>query len=131
MDIFEQIAERRIAEAVERGDLAALPGAGRPLELDDDPLVAPELRVAYRILKNAGYVPEEVRLLAELNSAEQLLRQALDGEERAAASARVRVLLGRLNSGRATLLQAEADYFARLLERLEGRGSGTSGPPRG
>jgi len=51
--MFELIAEQRIAEAVERGELDDLPGAGRPLELGpldlgEDPLVPEDLRLAYR-----------------------------------------------------------------------------------
>ena len=57
---LELIAERKIEDAVARGDLQGLPGEGRPLELADDPLVPEELRMANRILKNAGYVPREV-----------------------------------------------------------------------
>ena len=49
------LAERKIEEAIERGEFESLPGAGRPLDLDDlDPLLPEELRMAYRILKNAG-----------------------------------------------------------------------------
>ena len=118
MDIVDQIVERKIAEAVERGDFDDLPGAGRPLEIEEDLLVPAELRVAYRLLKNAGYVPDEVRLFAELRSAEQLLMQASAEEERVAATARLRVLLERLGSGRAMPMQAQADYFERLVERL-------------
>ncbi len=55
------IAERKIAEAIANGELDGLPGAGKPLDLDDDPLVPEDLRMAYRILKNAGYAPAEVR----------------------------------------------------------------------
>lgn len=76
------------------------------------------LRVAYRLLKNAGYVPDEVKLFAEIRSAEQLLMQASAEEERVAATARSRVLLERLGSGRAKPMQAQADYFERLVERL-------------
>ena len=54
------MAERKIAEAVANGELDNLPGAGKPLELDDDALVPEELRMAYRVLKNAGYAPAEV-----------------------------------------------------------------------
>jgi hypothetical protein len=118
VDIVDQIVERRIAEAIERGDFDDLPGAGRPLELDDDPLVPGELRVAYRIMKNAGYVPDEVRLLAELRSAEQLLMQARHEEERVAAGARLRILLERLGSGRAVTMRVQSQYFERLVERL-------------
>jgi hypothetical protein len=50
---LEWIAERRIADAVSQGELDNLPGAGRPLELDDDALVSADMRMAHRILKNA------------------------------------------------------------------------------
>ena len=56
---FETIAERRIAEAVAHGEFDGLPGAGRPLEFDDDSMVPLELRMAHRILKNAGFLPDE------------------------------------------------------------------------
>ena len=50
---LEWIAERKIAEAVSQNEFDNLPGAGRPLELDDDALVPEEMRMAHRILKNA------------------------------------------------------------------------------
>ncbi len=58
--LINQIAERRIQSAIDDGKLDDLPGKGKPLELDDDSLVPEELRVAYRILKNAGYLPPEL-----------------------------------------------------------------------
>ena len=58
---LELMAERRIAEAVSRGELDHLPGAGRPLDLHDDPLVPEDLRIACRILKNAGYSLSEAQ----------------------------------------------------------------------
>jgi len=118
VDIVDQIVERRIAEAVGCGEFDDLPGTGRPLELDDDPLVPAELRVAFRIMKNAGYVPDEVRLFAEIRSAEQLLMQARHAEERVAAGARLRILLERLGSGRAVTMQVQSQYFEQLVERL-------------
>jgi hypothetical protein len=118
VDILDQIVERRIAEEIGRGDFDDLPGAGRPLTLDDDQLVPEELRVAFRIMKNAGYVPDEVRLFAELRSAEQLLMQAGRDEERVAASARVRLLLERIGAGRAVTMQVQSQYFEQLVERL-------------
>jgi hypothetical protein len=122
MDLLDQLAEARIAEALARGDFEDLLGAGRPLELDDDALVPEELRVAYRVLKNAGYAPEEVRLLGELRSAEALILQATRPEERTAATARLRLLLDRLGAGRAGSLRLQQEYFERLLERLDGAG---------
>ncbi|HUQ75043.1 MAG TPA: DnaJ family domain-containing protein [Burkholderiales bacterium] len=71
--MFDQIAEQKIAEAIARGELDDLPGAGRPLELDDDAHVPEDLRVAYRILKNAGYVPPEAEALSEIGALEQFI----------------------------------------------------------
>jgi hypothetical protein len=71
--MFELLAERKIAEALADGEFDDLPGAGQPLALDDDPLVPEELRLAYRILKNAGYVPPEVQSLNEIAALERLV----------------------------------------------------------
>jgi hypothetical protein len=58
---LELIAERRLEEAIERGEFDDLPGAGQPLDLDDlDPSLPEDLRLAYRILKNAGMSPADM-----------------------------------------------------------------------
>lgn len=36
MDIMATIAERKITEAIARGDLDSLAGAGKPLAMDED-----------------------------------------------------------------------------------------------
>ena len=66
--MLEFIAEQRIAEAIANGELDDLPGAGKALDLDDNALVPEELRVAHRILKNAGVAPPEVKKLAVLKA---------------------------------------------------------------
>jgi hypothetical protein len=71
--MFDQIAEQKIAEAIARGELDDLPGKGKPLELDDDAHIPEDLRVAYRILKNAGFVPPEVDSLREVGELERLV----------------------------------------------------------
>lgn len=50
------IAEERIRQAAARGEFDDLPGQGKPLDLDDDPLAPLELRTAWRLLKGAGLV---------------------------------------------------------------------------
>ena len=57
---FDRIAEERIARALAAGEFDALPGRGRPLDLGDDLLVPAEVRMANRILKNAGCLPPEL-----------------------------------------------------------------------
>jgi hypothetical protein len=103
------LAERNIEEAIARAELDDLPGAGRPLELDDDRLVPQEVRLAYRILKNAGYVPPEVDELREIGVLERLVRQ---GSADAAARARALKKLALLKT------KIEAAYYARALARL-------------
>ena len=82
MALFDLLAERKIAEAVSRGELDDLPGAGKPLVLDDDASIPEDLRVAYRILKNAGFVPPEVQHLNQIGQLERLLQAGADGAEK-------------------------------------------------
>lgn len=116
------LVERRLEEAAANGELSNLPGEGRPLDLDDDAMVPAELRVAYRILKNAGFVPPELEDVAEV----QRLIGAIERGEVEPGSRRLRALLVRLEaSGRpATASKAWQDYEAALQRRLEGEGSG-------
>jgi hypothetical protein len=130
MDLLEQIAESRIQDAIARGELRDLPGAGRPLQLDDDSAIPEELRAAYRLLKNAGFLPPELQLRRELREAEQLLQQLPPGE-RSRARARLELLQLRLAASRhhAPNLLLEDQYRQRLLERLE-PGAPAPGPRR-
>ncbi len=122
MLLLERIAEERISDARDRGDLAGLPGEGRPLPAEDLELVPRELRPAYRLLKNAGYLPEDVALRRDIADAEALLHAARDSEERAEASARLRLLLNRLGSQRAVSLATQERYYQRILARVEAAG---------
>jgi len=54
------IAERKIAEAIQNGNLNVDAWKGKPLPKEDDRLVPADLRMAYKILKNAGYLPPEI-----------------------------------------------------------------------
>ncbi len=120
MNPIDQIAETRIREAIERGELSGLPGEGRPLQLDDDSAIPEELRAAYRILKNAGFLPPELQLRKELHEAEHLLQQ-LPESERSRARVRLELLQLRLAANRRQPINLllEDHYRQRLLERLE------------
>ena len=50
------VAEGKIREAMAEGVFDDLPGTGRPLKLDEDAHIPPEARLAYKILKNSGYI---------------------------------------------------------------------------
>ena len=92
MWLIDKIAEEKIRQALERGELQNLPGEGRPIELDDDSHVPPELRAGYRILKNAGFIPPEMALRKEIAQVEALIQMAQEAELKTRLSKKLNLL---------------------------------------
>lgn len=84
MWLIDQLAEQHILSALEKGELSGLRGEGKPLQLDDDSQVPAELRTAYRLLKNSGFLPPELESRREALALVDLLRQ-LDPDDQQAA----------------------------------------------
>ncbi|RMH95483.1 MAG: DUF1992 domain-containing protein [Calditrichaeota bacterium] len=82
MDILQKIAEERIREAIENGVFDNLPGKGRFIDLSDYFRVPPHLRMAYSLLKNAGYIPVEIELKKEIEMLKEKWRCCTDEEEK-------------------------------------------------
>jgi hypothetical protein len=82
MDTFAKIAEARIRDAIERGELDNLAGKGKPLALEDSSRVPEDLRAGYLLLKNAGFLPEEMAARKEMVTLEALIDACSDPEER-------------------------------------------------
>ena len=119
MSIFGKLAEERIKEAAERGDFNDLPGRGQPLELEDDSKVPEELRLAYKVLKNAGYTPPELQAQKELMQVEDLLANAPDEKTRYQALKRLNYLTMKLSNLRPNSgIFKENDYGNRVVDRL-------------
>jgi hypothetical protein len=72
---FSRIADNRIREALAQGEFENLPGAGKPLNLEEYFRTPEDLRMAFSILKNAGCAPAEVELLKEVARLEQAIAQ--------------------------------------------------------
>lgn len=116
MSIFDHLAEERIRAALEKGELSGLPGEGRPLEFDDDALVPAELRMANRILRNAGYVPPAILALRELRA---LCEALAAGAEDIASATTVRRMTGLLLRVEAAgLSHVSSAILARLNARI-------------
>jgi hypothetical protein len=98
---LDLIAEEKIRDAMRAGAFDDLPGAGRPLELDDDKLIPEELRIAYRILKNAGCVPPEIEARKEAATLRKLISAATDDGARRRALAKLALIEARLEARRA------------------------------
>jgi hypothetical protein len=121
MDPITLMAERRILEAMERGEFDDLPGKGKPLELeDDDPMVPEELRMAYRIMKNAGMLPPELELRKEILRLSDLLDAVRDEGERRARRRELDYKLMKLNlmRQRPVFLEGLPEYRERVLQKL-------------
>jgi hypothetical protein len=120
VSLIDDIAERHILAAMERGELDDLPGAGKPLALNDDRMVPEELRAGYRLLKNAGYLPPEVESLREIRDLRAILAKVVDSPERDLRVRRLRLLETRLAEGRGRGLSpaVQQQYLDQLLAAL-------------
>jgi hypothetical protein len=82
MEIFARIAERRIIEAMENGEFENLEGMGKPLNFENETWIPEDIRMAYRILKNAGCIPPELELRNEVINLSALINTIDDDKER-------------------------------------------------
>lgn len=82
MDMFHIISEDRIKKAYKDGEFDNLPGLGKPLQLEDMSGIPEELRMAYKLLKNAGYTQEEGQLRQEMMTIENLIKKCDDSSEK-------------------------------------------------
>lgn len=121
---LDDLVESRIRDAQARGEFDDLPGAGRPLPDEDLTGVPESLRVAFRILRNAGCVPPGVETLRDLDALlAQLGRVAASGADddpgRRLGQRRLLALTLALESqGLGHSARGLMEYRDRLVERL-------------
>jgi hypothetical protein len=134
MDAIAWIAEQRIREAARAGLFDNLPGAGQSLSLEDDSHVPEDLRMAYKILRNAGYVPEESAARGDATSLSRLLRacpdlpdapslpdepnapDAPDAEKQARRVRRLNLVMARIEAARSRPISIPANaYYGRMI----------------
>lgn len=121
MFIFEKIAEEKIQEAMSRGEFDHLEGMGKPLKSDEDTLrIAPELRIAFKILKNANILPPEIETLKEIERREKLLARIEGENEKFRYIRRMNSLVTKFNLMRNTFVSLEKKqfYLHKLGQRL-------------
>ena len=82
MDVFAKIAEQKIREAIENGEFDNLEGMGKPLDFSNESWIPEDLRMAYRVLKNAGCLPVELELRKEVMNLRDLITTIDDNQER-------------------------------------------------
>ncbi len=120
LHFMNNLAERRIAQAQEEGAFDKLPGQGKPLQLEDDSSVAPDLRIAFKILKNAGYVPPEIADRKEIDSLLDILSHCEDEAEKLRQMQKLDVILARITTRRrrAVTLDEHDPYYEMVVRRI-------------
>ena len=116
---FEKIVEERIKKAQEKGEFNNLPGKGKPLP-EDDVNIPEDIRLAYKILKNADCVPPELELKKEIRSTQELLSGMADTSEKYKVLKKLNLLILKLNSMRKGSIKFDVPqhYMDPLTERM-------------
>ena len=118
---FDKIVEERILKAQKKGEFENLTGSGKPLNFANDNCVAEELRLAYKILKNADFVPPEIELKKEIQQTEELLTGMQETAEKYRTLKKLNFLIMKLNTFRDTSISLEMPqyYTEKLVDRFE------------
>lgn len=100
---------RALREAEASGELRAAPSYGRPLAENAGYTMTPgELRLPFKILKDAGIVPPEVEVMREITALQQALAATADAAQQHALQQRI---------------ADKRQHLALRLERLRSTGS--------
>ena len=113
------IAERRINEAIENGTLRTDSWKNKPLPLNDDHFVPDDLKMAYKILKNSGFVPPEVETRKEIKKIEDLIKHTEDEHQRVKQMKKLTVLMMKLDAQRSrpSSIEHDEDYYRKVVEK--------------
>jgi len=117
---FDKIIEERIRKAQEEGEFDDLPGEGKPLNLDELNGVAEDLRLAYKILKNADCKPPELEIHEEIRRTEDLLHGMGDTRKKVRLIKKLNYLIMKLNTMRQSSPGFEVPqvYESKMIDRL-------------
>ncbi len=120
MFAFQKIVEKKIREAQQKGEFENLPGCGEPMTLEDDSHIPEELRLTYKILKNANCLPPELQLRKEIRQMEDMLDQIPDEKEKYRHIKRLNYKVMQLNMmGKSSPLLDETEiYYEKLVDKL-------------
>ncbi len=117
---YQKIVEKKIKEAVEKGEFDNLPGKGKPLNLEDEGRLPEDLRIAYKILKNANCLPPELELRKEIRQMEDILAHIPDEKERYRQIKRINLKIMQMNmmGHKSPLLEEDQIYYEKIIDKL-------------
>ncbi len=115
LEIIGKIAERKIQEGIEEGKFDNLPGMGKPLELNDGDSLPLDVRMANKILKNAGVLPEWLQVRHEITAEREEMAQYRERMAVENAKRRVRLEAQKLPADHAAMRQF-AEWHVRCRD---------------
>lgn len=120
LNAIQIIAERKITEAIREGKLRTEAWKGKPLPSEASGFVPADLKMAYKILKNAGYLPPEIETRKEIQKLEELIAENEDEHTRVRQLKKLNVLLLKLNSmrQRPVNLEVRQEYHRKVVEKV-------------
>jgi len=128
LSIIDEVAERAIKAAQERGEFDNLPGKGKPLVLEDDSMIPEDLRMAYKVLRNSGHLPPEMQQEKDIQRAIDLLEAAPDEQTRVREMNKLNVMVAKMNLTRKRPIHLEKQeyYYDKVLGRVRTAGEAES-----
>lgn len=119
MNPLTRIAEQKISQAIEEGSLTFDRWKNKPLPKDDDQFVPPDLKMAYKMLKNAGFVPPEIEAKKEIQRLEDLIADTEDEHVRLKQMQKLHLLLTKADAvrGNSANIETQAEYYRKIVER--------------
>ena len=77
MKRWESLIDQKIREAMEQGEFDDLPGKGKPIDTSEHPFEDPEMRLAHRMLRNAGFAPSWIEERKDIDAEFEIARNQL------------------------------------------------------
>ena len=116
---FEKIVEERIKQALKKGEFDDLPGSGKPLK-EDDASVPEDLRMAWKILKNADCLPPEIELKKNIAETRDLMAGMGESAEKYRLLKKLNFFIMKLNSMRngPANLEVPQEYLEKMSDRI-------------
>lgn len=97
---------------MERGDFDNLPGAGKPLDLNENPYTPSDWQLAFKVLKDAGVAPEWIEQGKEIRDELRALMTLLAQQSRWQQERRAK-----MNTLSLDRMISERKYLAEALEK--------------
>lgn len=115
MDRWARIVDHLLREVIGDGDISNLPGAGKPLPLDEDSHTPLDQRVAFKIMHDNEVVPEWMALANSLEASEARIRAEINSLDCELPAALADAAAGTAGCGGTKWSR----YLNRLYERIK------------